>query len=101
MKRDDITALGIDADGRLWVRPSSETFPLIYREAMEVHWDAEGRFLYSPKPREWSYLRWFQQIVNAAAEVQCCLRLTAETQWENIPEALRSDITSWSAGACA
>jgi hypothetical protein len=31
-------------------------------------WDPWGQFLYSPKPREWSYAKWFQQITAAAGE---------------------------------
>ena len=54
--------------GRLLVRPKVCTFPYIYRAAMEVGWDPDNRALFSPKPREWSYLRWFQQIVAAAAD---------------------------------
>jgi hypothetical protein len=62
MLRDSIEALGIAPDGSPWVRPANATFPYIYREAMEVHWDADRRCLYGPKPREWSYIDWFKQI---------------------------------------
>jgi hypothetical protein len=39
VQADVIEALGISEDGALWVKPATATFPFIYREAMEVHWD--------------------------------------------------------------
>jgi len=53
MQTDLIEAVGIDESGSLWVKPATATFPYIYREAMEVHRDAERACLYSPKPRKW------------------------------------------------
>ena len=52
MRSDAIEALGIEDDATLWVKPVMATFPHIYREAMDVHWDAEWLRLYSPKPRD-------------------------------------------------
>lgn len=69
----------------------SNTYPMIYREAVEVHWDAKGRYLYSPKPREWSYLDWFRHIVDTAGD----LVLSPDTRWRNIPDSLRSDAEEW------
>ena len=40
MRSDAIEALGIEDDATLWVKPVMATFPHIYREAMDVHWDA-------------------------------------------------------------
>jgi len=65
-KPDLIIEIGIDTKERLYVKPENESYPMIYSEAAEVHWDAEGRFLYSPKPREWSYFDWFTQILSVA-----------------------------------
>jgi hypothetical protein len=68
MGTDSIGEIAIDEVGRLCVRPSTASFPFIWREAMEVHWDPWGQLLYSPKPREWSHARWFRQITAAAGE---------------------------------
>lgn len=68
MQKDTIEAVGIDEGGSLWVKPAVATFPLIYREAVEVHWNAERQRLYGPKPSEWTYVAWFRQIRNAARE---------------------------------
>jgi len=84
MERDTIAELEIDAAGKLHVVPSTQAFPHIYREAMEVHWDTARRSLYSPAPREWTYSRWFQQILAAAQEQGCQLRLSSSTKWLNI-----------------
>ena len=99
MDVDTIAEVGIDGDMRLFVRPATARFPYIYREAMEVHWDAARSRLHSPKPREWTYLRWFQQIVAAAAEQSTDLRLAPSTAWTNVPEDLRAEIEHWSASA--
>ena len=96
LNHDDIAAIGIDENMRLWIKPRHQTFPYIYREAMEVHWDPNRDYLYSPPPREWSYLRWFQQIVAAAKEHGCFLHITAETAWENVPNDLMIELSEWS-----
>ena len=67
MSSDDFVAeIGIDPEGRLYIRPYESSFEFIYREAMEVHWDADTRRLISPKPRQWTYVDWFRQIISAA-----------------------------------
>jgi DNA-binding transcriptional regulator/RsmH inhibitor MraZ len=91
MNTDSIAEVAIDDDGRLLVSPSSHSYPMIYREAVEVHWDAVGRFLYSPKPREWSYLDWFKHIIDTAGD----LVLSADTRWKNIPADLRIEAEAW------
>ena len=91
MDTDKITEVAIDSEGRLLVFPASNTYPMIYREAVEVHWDAVGRFLYSPKPREWSYLHWFQHIIEVAGG----LALSPDTRWTNVPEELRREAEAW------
>ena len=69
---------------------------MIYRAAIEVHWDEAMQCLYSPKPREWGYLQWFQQIVTGVeSEYGYHLRLKPETEWVNIPNDLRLDIENW------
>ncbi|WP_310496823.1 hypothetical protein [Sandarakinorhabdus sp.] len=89
MLTDTIEAVGIDEGGSLWVKPAAATFPLIYREAMEVHWDAERLRLYSPKPREWSYGAWFKQIRAAAREQGVELQLGPATTWSGIDPELQ------------
>jgi len=92
MERDTIQELEIDADGRLHVVPAAQAFPYVYREAMEVHWDPARRSLYSPPPREWPYSRWFQQILAAAREQGCDLRLGASTKWVNIEPGIKAQL---------
>jgi Integron Cassette Protein Hfx_Cass5 len=98
MKIDVIEALGIDEGGSLWVRPATATFPFIYREAMEVHWDAQRLCLYSPKPREWSYTAWFRQIRNAAREQGVDLRLGPATTWNGIDPELQKAFANGAGG---
>ena len=92
MKRDVVARIEIDSDGRLHVVPASATFPYIWREAMEVHWDADRRSLYAPPPREWSRARWLRQVLDAAREQGCELLLTEQTEWSGIELTVRREM---------
>jgi len=92
MEQDEIATIEIDADGQLHVVPASRSFPLVYREAMEVHWDGERRSLHSPRPRDWSYSRWFHQILASACEQGVSLYLSANTKWLNIEPSVKTEL---------
>ena len=93
MKKDKIESIEIDEVGRLLIKPEKERFNLIYRTASEVHWDNNNSVLFSPKPREWSYLDWYKHIIKIAKEECLCgLYLTKETKWINIPREIKSSI---------
>lgn len=94
MKEEAVSEVGIDERGSLYLRPSNTSFEYIYRAGKEVHWDPERRLLHSPKPREWSYVRWFEQIIAAAVEEYGVrLMLTPSTVWSNVPTDLRAAIS--------
>ena len=63
IQKDKIIKVEIDNSGKLHLTPEKTKFSLIYRTATEVHWDNEKMTLYSPKPRERSYLDWFLHII--------------------------------------
>lgn len=92
MTTDNILEIGIDKDERLYIKPERERFTLIWRSATEVHWDMEGKFLYSPKPREWSYLDWYNHIIAVVKDGSCMLTITENTVWVNIDEGLKRAI---------
>lgn len=96
MDRDAIAEIGIDAQGRLYVSPLTKTFPYIYREAMEVYWDATGRYLHAPPPprAQRGVIWWFRQILAAAKEQGCELQIEPETKWKNISHELKEEISS-------
>lgn len=94
MTTDTIDAIGIDDRGSLWVRPTSSVFPLIYREAVEVHWDRVRSCLYAPTPREWSYVDWFRQIRSAAREQGVDLSLVPATSWFGVDAELKRALES-------
>lgn len=96
MRHDEIREVGINGEGSLYVVPAVATFPYIYREAMQVGWDPTESRLFSPKPREWTHLQWFQQIVSAAKEQGCLLEIGKRTKWVNIPVELQTEISQWS-----
>ncbi|RYE59105.1 MAG: hypothetical protein EOP48_01985 [Sphingobacteriales bacterium] len=91
--KDNIKEVGIDEKERLFIKPEKATFPLIYRTATEVHWDDKDKFLYSPKPNDWTYLDWYKQIIGVV-ETECNykLKLTNTTIWTNISNDLRKQI---------
>ena len=97
MEQDAIAAIGIDEAGRLYVVPRSRSFPYIYREAMEIGWDATGRCLHAPPPPRaqletpaW----WFRRILAAAKEQGCLLQTDSQTTWINVPPELREPISA-------
>ena len=93
MQTDNIIEIGIDKLERLYIKPEVEKFTLIYRTATEVHWDNTYHFLYSPKPKDWSYLEWYKYIIKIVeTECFCKLNLTKETIWKNIDEKLKTEI---------
>lgn len=92
MEHDEIIEIGIDSDGRLYLVPSSKEFPYIYREAKEVSWHPERKCLYSPKPKEWSYARWYTQILNSVKAQYCILSISRTVKWVAIPESLKIEI---------
>ncbi len=98
MRKDAIDSVGIDDGGSLWVKPATAEFPYVYREAMQVGWDAEQLRLYGPKPREWSYPAWFKQIRDAAREQGVELELRRTTTWIGIDPELQRAIMSEGAG---
>lgn len=94
MKCDRITKIEIDAIGKLYIKPEIENFNLIYRTASEVHWDINKKALYSPIPRDWSYLEWYKHIVKII-KTECFveLKIDDKTIWKNITEDLKEEIT--------
>lgn len=90
---DNIIEIGIDEEERLFIKPGKAAFPLIYRTATEVHWDDKNKFLYSPKPNEWTYLDWYKQIIGVVkTECNYILKLTGTTKWTNISDDLKKKI---------
>jgi len=63
MRSLGIAKIEVDVNARLLVFPEKPDplFQFVYRYAAEVYWDDAGYF-YSPTPREWSYLQWFERI---------------------------------------
>lgn len=91
--KDDILEIGIDNWERLYILPDRMRFQYIYRSATEVHWDDNIGVLYSPKPREWSYLDWYKHMINVVqTEYEIDLKLTKNTRWVNIAPNLQDQI---------
>jgi hypothetical protein len=90
MKFDEIIEIGIDDLERFYIKPKKEKFTLIYRTATEVHWDNEKQFLYSPKPKDWTYLDWHKHIVKVVRkECNCELLINEHTIFSNISNQLK------------
>jgi hypothetical protein len=98
MERDAISEIGIDDEGRLYVAPETKAFPYIYREAMEVHWDEAGHYLFAPPPPRAQLAEpiwWFQRILSAAKEQGCELCFSSNTKWHNVPVELQSEVVTF------
>ena len=97
MARIPVEEIRIDESGRLHLHPrlaEGSDYEFVYRAAMEVYWDPVSASLFSPVPRERSYLDWFRQIVAAVrSEYGDRLAVSGRTQWTNVPGDLRREIT--------
>lgn len=93
MRKDSIVYIKINEEGQLHIKPEILTFPMIYRSASEVNWNSESKTLFSPRPRDWSYINWFNHIIDIAqGDNYCKLEITSKTMWINIPIELRKEI---------
>jgi hypothetical protein len=93
VQEEVIEEVGIDKAERLYLRPALTSFDYIHRAGMEVSWDQAGKRLFTPKPRQWTHLDWFRQIIAAVAgEYGVALELSPSTIWSNVPEELRTEI---------
>ena len=89
---DAIKEIGIDEEQRLYIKPLSAKFPMMYREAIEVNWNQNTMALYGGTPRKWSYLDWYKQIIKGASLQGCLLQLSVQTKWVNVPQELQAQI---------
>lgn len=96
MREAAIAEVGLDDEGRMFVRPTKGSFEHVYRAAMGVYWDEPSRRLsHSQPPKDWTPVQWFQQIVAAVAdEYGVLLKPTFQTTWADVPNELRSAIES-------
>jgi hypothetical protein len=95
MTTDSIAEIGIDEKRQLFARPSTARFPYIYREALDIHWEPKGDYLYATEPSDWNYLECFQHIIGAAAVQRYDLHLAPSTAWSNVPAELSAQIRQW------
>jgi len=96
VKTEIIREIKINSRGRLQVVPFKQNFEFIYRSATEIHWDNKENCLYAPeKMKDWSYVDWFKQILNAVrSEYGYILCIVKETNWINVPNDLIDQIKS-------
>ena len=93
MTSEQIAEIGMTEQGGLYVVPVKEKFPLIYRAAMEVNWDENRSRVYGPKPRKWTYLNWYRQIIKAvSSEYGVDMIVSGNTKWIEIPANVKGDI---------
>ena len=95
MRKIEVAGISIDEDGRLLIRPrrAEDIFQYVYRAAAEVQWDEVQACFATPKPREWSYLQWFQHARAAIrSELGRDFELNGRTTWANVPDLLRAEI---------
>ncbi|WP_147415933.1 hypothetical protein [Ulvibacterium marinum] len=94
MDRDRIIKVEIDSLGCLHISPNMKKFTLVYRTAKQVHWNQEKQTVYSPKPTDWTYVDWYNHILKVVKEECFCeLYLTDDTNWINVSEHIKSEIT--------
>lgn len=97
MRKIEVADISIDEDRRLLIRPrrAEDIFQYVYRAPAEIQWDGDQACFATPKPREWTYLQWFQHArVAIHSELGRDFELNGRTTWANIPDVLRAEIFS-------
>lgn len=93
MPEEAIAEVGIDKNGKLFVKPSQTSFDFIYRAGKEIGWDGTKRRLFSPTPNQRTYHQWFNQVLAAVVgEYGLVLRINSDTVWTNMPYDLKTEI---------
>ena len=89
---EDIVEIGIDNKEQLYIKPSTSSFPMIYRETAGVNWDQARKVVFGQPNREWGYPKWFTHICNLVSQAGCQLQLTETTKWVNVSNEIRISI---------
>jgi len=96
MKSVDITEISILETGELLVKPKENKdniFQFIYRTATGVNWDEQSQCFKTPKPKEWSYQDWYENIISSVIdEIGIELKITSNTKYYNISNNLKESI---------
>lgn len=94
-----IDKIEIDSSGRLLITPEPGfDFSFIYRTATGVNWDNASSSFTAPKPKEWSYLNWFENIyASVRGEYGDQLFISNRTKWSNVDNELKHEIIRGSA----
>ena len=93
MRAETIAAVWIDDGGSLWVKPATATFPYIYREAMEVPWDAERLCLSAPSRASGRTCGGSSRLEMPRASKASSWRSGQTTSWAGIDPELRQAMT--------
>ena len=85
MHRDNILEIGIDLEGRLFVRPRSQEFQFIYRMASGVRWDEKRCCIMISTDSRLPLVEWFKLIWRGAAqEYGVRLQIGSDAVWTGI-----------------
>ena len=96
MEEIEITKMAVLESGAIRVTPVlnwNNCFQFIYRTATGVTWNETSQSFMSPAPQDWSLFDWYKNIVSSVtSEMGVLLKVTANTDWHNVPQELRQKI---------
>lgn len=96
MKHVEIVKISILNSGELEVRPIENwknLFQFIYRAATGVHWNEKTQSFFTPKPKQFSYSEWYENIISSvSSEIGVKLETTHRTTYKNIPKTLKEKL---------
>ena len=89
-----VEEIKINEEGIFSVKPYNDSFAMIYRSAMGVHWhNNEYLYFVCPIREESDILRAYNQIALAVKEEYGkILKINQDTKYENISERLKKEI---------
>ena len=85
----------LNEGGVICIKPQKRSFDMIYRSAMGVHWNEDGKYLSHTSPHDRTCLQWYEQIVNAVkGEYGIVLKTTPNTIYEGLDDSMIQAIES-------
>ena len=96
MEHIEVSKIEILGSGELSVTPSvnwNNMFQSIYRAASGVAWNEATNSFVTPKPKEWSYIDWYENLVaSVVSEMGINLKIAPNTEWINVPNNVQKKI---------
>jgi hypothetical protein len=93
VSQEKIEEVGIDLDGKFYIKPDTGEFEFVYRAALGIYWDKTNKSLKFLDAKGVGLRECFEQIIAAVkSEYGIQLKITSETKWNEVPGELKKEL---------